>query len=81
MTEFFILRAHCRQGIGASAAQQVWSRFPGPWTVRVMRTNTKALAFWQQAIMRFTGKPIEPANVEKDGIPWHVFTFESQAQL
>jgi len=79
MAEFFIVRNSRRYGIGAVAAQQVWSRFPGLWTIRVRQANTKAVAFWQQAIDRFAGTPIEPAKALRDGGLWWVFTFQSAA--
>ncbi len=75
MAEFFIMRAYRRRGIGMKAAHQVWSRFPGPWQVRVMESNRSALIFWQRAITAFTGEAIPPTRIEKDGEPWHVFAF------
>lgn len=77
MAEFFILRRYRRSGMGTRAAHEVWKRFPGPWKVRVMQSNTSALHFWTHAIRKFTGR----ANsdfIENEGQTWHIFMFESR---
>ena len=74
MAEFFIVRAHRRNGIGLTAAHQVWRQFPGPWQVRVMQSNRAAQYFWQQAINGFTGHNVHPNSIERDGKTWTVFT-------
>ena len=78
MAEFFVLRAHRRRGIGTRFAHQVWQRFPGRWEVRLMESNRPALEFWQEAIQEFTGEPIRPARLEKDGKWWQIFSFVSK---
>jgi predicted acetyltransferase len=78
MAEFFILRGHRRSGVGTTAAHEVWKRFPGQWEVRVMESNHAASHFWQQAIMEFVGKRIQPVLIEKNGRIWHLFSFESR---
>jgi len=77
MAEFFILRGHRRSGVGNAAAHEVWKRFPGQWEVRVMESNHAASHFWQHAITKFVGKPIQPALIEKNDRQWHLFSFES----
>jgi predicted acetyltransferase len=74
--EFFIVRAYRRQGIGMKVAHEVWSRFSGPWEVRVMQSNRAALNFWQRAITTFKGEAVQPARIEKNGECWYVFAFE-----
>lgn len=78
MAEFFVIRGYRRHGIGTYAAHEVWRRFPGPWLVRVMESNVRALNFWQRAISTFTGDTIQPVSIEKNGKPWHAFSFESR---
>jgi predicted acetyltransferase len=78
MTEFFVVRAYRRRGIGTQVAHEVWRRFPGAWHVRVMESNASALDFWSRAISTFTGEPIQPVSVQKGGKLWHVFSFESR---
>jgi predicted acetyltransferase len=77
MAEFFILRRYRRLGVGTRVTHEVWRRLPGPWEVRVMEANSQAQHFWARAISRFTGMPAVPARVERDGMIWQLFSFES----
>jgi predicted acetyltransferase len=81
MAEFFVIRGCRRRGIGTQVAHEVWRRFPGRWEVRVMQSNVTALNFWARAISTFTGEPIHPVPVEKDGHRWQFFPFESKRVL
>ena len=78
MAEFFILRNHRRHGIGTRTAHEIWQVFPGRWQVRVMSSNTPAHLFWSRTIAGFTGEPVHPVSIEKDGAFWSVFTFKSK---
>jgi predicted acetyltransferase len=79
VAEFFIVRAYRRKGIGMKVAHEMWSRFPGPWEVRVMQSNRAALNFWERAITTFNnGAAIQPATIDKDDERWYVFAFESR---
>ena len=78
MAEFFVLRGCRRRGIGTQVAHEVWRRFPGPWEVRVMRSNVSAQHFWARAISMFTGVAIYPVSIEKGGERWKLFSFESK---
>jgi predicted acetyltransferase len=80
LAEFFIVRRNRRRGIGMEAAHQVWRRFPGRWEVRVMEANQPAREFWKRAIAAFAGEEIPSADLQKDGKPWRVFSFESRSQ-
>jgi predicted acetyltransferase len=77
MAEFFILRGYRRQGIGTNVAHQVWRQFPGAWEVRTMQSNASAQNFWAYAISCFTGGPVDPAQVEKAGQLWKLYSFVS----
>lgn len=55
MAEFFVLRKHRRGGVGTSAAQAIFSAYPGRWEADVARRNTGALAFWRKAISSHPG--------------------------
>jgi predicted acetyltransferase len=79
MAEFFIVRAYRKRGIGRRVAGAVWERFPGLWEVRVMESNRAARGFWMKAVADFSGVPVEPVTIEKDGMHWLVFAFESGA--
>jgi predicted acetyltransferase len=78
VAEFFVLRGFRRRGIGTQVAHEVWRRFPGPWQVRVMRTNVSAQQFWAAAIAMFVGAAIHPVSTEIEGVPWSLFSFESK---
>jgi predicted acetyltransferase len=75
--DFFIVRGSRRHGIGTEVTQKLWQSFPGPWEVRVMDSNRAAFGFWPRAVAKFARKAIPPVRIEKDGIVWHTFAFES----
>jgi predicted acetyltransferase len=77
MAEFFVIRGCRRRGIGTQVAREVWTRFSGPWEVRVMQANVSACRFWERAISIFAGEAIPPLRIEKDGKCWNLFAFES----
>jgi predicted acetyltransferase len=54
IAEFFVVRRYRRRGVGTSIAHQLWRRFPGPWNVRVMQSNSSARQFWEHAIKTFS---------------------------
>lgn len=79
MDEFFVLRAYRRMGVGTAAAHAVWTRFPGPWTVRVLEANAGAFGFWEQAIAQFLGKPVHAECSTKGRHTRYLFRFDSRA--
>ena len=76
VAEFFVLRRFRRTGVGRRAAALLWNSLPGNWVVRVAEGNVAALAFWKDAIARYTAHPSETTRA---GNPhsWRVFTFAS----
>lgn len=54
MSEFFVMRAHRRAGVGSEAAKLVFTELPGDWLVHQIATNLPAQAFWRRVIGRFT---------------------------
>jgi len=77
MAEFFVIRGCRRDGIGTRIAHTVWTRFPGPWEIRVMHSNGPARRFWESAISAFLDREIGPTTFEKDGELWNLFSFDS----
>jgi predicted acetyltransferase len=77
MVEFFVLRGFRRRGIGTRIALDVWGKFPGPWEVRVMQRNDSACQFWRNAVSTFAGNGASSSRFEKNGEPWHLFSFQS----
>ncbi len=78
MAEFFVVRDRRRNGIGTNVAHAVWTRFPGPWEVRVMQSNPDALLFWSAAVRNFAGQPVEPISLDEEREGWCVYRFESR---
>ena len=54
MSEFFVVAAARRRGVGASAASLIFSRFAGDWEVVEDEQNRPALQFWRSVIARHT---------------------------
>lgn len=77
MAEFFITRARRRRGVGRAVAAMVWSRFPGPWEVRVVESNVPAQAFWRAAIRAFTRAEAHETSTVLQEQRWNVFSFVS----
>lgn len=67
IAEFFIMRKFRKQGIGQFVAKYIWSRYKGPWQVRVWDNNIVAHAFWNNVIQEFVKKPIEPTKCTYPG--------------
>jgi predicted acetyltransferase len=55
MSEFFVVSAARRRGVGASAAALLFNRFAGEWEVLEDEHNRPALLFWRRVIGRLTG--------------------------
>jgi predicted acetyltransferase len=48
--EFFVLRKYRRSGIGSRAARELFSLFPGEWSIHELHGNEEAMRFWRAAI-------------------------------
>jgi len=76
ISELFILRKYCRQGIGEAVAREVVARFPGYWSLSIDTRNGTGLRFWRTVVGRVTGgvftEHCEPANgriIHEFGVP------------
>lgn len=54
MAEFFVVAPARRRGVGAAAAELLFSRFSGKWEVVEDAYNRPALSFWRRVISRQT---------------------------
>lgn len=61
------MRKFRKQVIGQFVAKYIWSRYKGPWQVRVWDNNIVAHAFWNNVIQEFVKKPIEPTKCTYQG--------------
>jgi predicted acetyltransferase len=60
LSEFFVVAAARRRGVGAFAASLLFSRFAGDWEVVEDEQNRPALQFWRRVIARHSaGRYIE----------------------
>ena len=55
LSEFFVVPAARRRGIGSGAATLLFSRFSGEWEIIEDEHNRAALAFWRRVITTLTG--------------------------
>ncbi|KZL16743.1 hypothetical protein PsAD2_03360 [Pseudovibrio axinellae] len=55
MGQFFVLRAHMRQGVGRAAFDLCVRAHAGQWQVRVLPENVPAQTFWKSAVSELTG--------------------------
>jgi predicted acetyltransferase len=72
MSEFFVLRAFRRRGLGRAAAVAVFDAFPGAWEVQEVPDNASAIAFWRGVIQAYTGGRY--TETAQDGFPTQWFT-------
>jgi predicted acetyltransferase len=79
VAEFFVLRRYRRSGVGRQAAALLFQAFPGPWTVRVLERNTRALMFWRRAVLDFTRGSVHEAERRDASGVWRVFGFDVRA--
>lgn len=66
MAEFYVRPEHRRAGVGVAFAQGLLARYPGPWRIRQIVSNTGAVRFWRRVAARFG---YSETTFEHDGIP------------
>lgn len=83
VAEFFVLRAERAAEVGRRAAELLWRRFPGPWTVRVAEANRGAVAFWTAVVLGFPDAAAVEVRRAGDhgGMGWRIFSFRSAPSL
>lgn len=63
VAEFFVVRRYRRQGIGTSAAAELFRTRTGTWEVRERAENAAARAFWRKAIGAYSGECFEEMSI------------------
>lgn len=76
VAELFVVRGERRRSVGARAARALFERFPGPWEVRVRKTNADALPFWTRVIRAAAGREVASVEHHEEDVDWDVFHFE-----
>jgi predicted acetyltransferase len=55
LSEFFVLRAHRKTGIGRRAAFALFDRFRGRWEISALPRNEGAIRFWRRVVAAHGG--------------------------
>jgi aminoglycoside 6'-N-acetyltransferase I len=79
LQEFFLFRSFRRMGIGATAAAEIFDRFPGHWYFEVLEKNLPAQAFWRYVLWRYTANRFEERSVRTESGRPQVFRFQSNS--
>lgn len=58
ISEFFVVRAHRRQGVATQAARLLLQRHPGPWTLSYLAANRPASRFWPGVVGKTASGPV-----------------------
>jgi predicted acetyltransferase len=66
ITEFFVMRKYRRNGVGKSAAVQVFDRFPGKWEVIQHGGNEPSKFFWESVIREYTNGNYRQSKVKTE---------------
>jgi predicted acetyltransferase len=72
VAEFFVVRGARARGVGSAAAHELFTKLPGPWEIRVRRTNAAALRFWSRVAERWSRRPPLPEPFVVNGVDWNV---------
>jgi len=67
VSEFFVARAHRRQGVAAQAAHQLFQRHPGPWTLSYLTDNHPASRFWPNLVDTAACGPVDRREQQPPG--------------
>jgi len=80
VAEFFVVRGARRRRIGVAVAHHLFDAFPGPWEIRVRRSNGAALQFWSRATEQWLGQPALSTQVSFEGVDWIVLRVEARPE-
>ena len=77
VAEFFVLRRYRRQGFGQLAAELLWCRLPGCWTVRIAEANRIALEFWANVVAAVIPGKVTESTRLIGSMSWRVYAFDT----
>jgi predicted acetyltransferase len=63
--EFFVVRAHRRQGVAQAAARLLWEGRPGMWTLRFDQGNPAAAGLWPGLVRSVASGPVERSEQQR----------------
>lgn len=85
VSEFFVVRAHRRQGVATQAARLLFLRHPGPWTVSYLPANRPAACFWPGLVGQIACGPVvrseqpSPGAAARIWLRFHVVAEQSRS--
>ncbi len=74
LSEFFILPAYQKRGVGEYVACSLFDRFPNRWELAIVETNTGALHFWRRVLARYTSNRYTEHHRPADHDYLHAFS-------
>ncbi len=81
LAEFYVVPESRRAGLGEAAATWLWNLFPGPWCVRVLRSNKNAQPFWRKVISDYSDSRYHEQQPGGFAGGFYTFTFDSGTDL
>jgi predicted acetyltransferase len=77
MEDFFVVEKYRRSGVGSAVISHLFREFVGPWEVRVLEGNDRALEFWRHVISVQCATAVQPVPTLINGRTFGVFSFET----
>jgi predicted acetyltransferase len=77
MKLFFVVEKYRRRGVGSTATSHFFREFAGPWEIRVLKGNDRALEFWRHAISLKCAATVQPVPTPINDRIFDVFTFDT----
>ena len=69
LSDFYILPALRRQGLGKIAVSLLWGMYPGRWELQLLARNVVAKDFWSRCVSEICAGPAKITQVkEADGM-------------
>ena len=81
VSEFFVMRKYRQQGVGKSAAFQVFDRFPGKWEVIQHGDNAPSKRFWEKIICEYSTGKYHKVPVETEYWVGQALIFDNSIRL
>ncbi|KKR71529.1 MAG: GCN5-related N-acetyltransferase [Candidatus Woesebacteria bacterium GW2011_GWA2_40_7] len=69
LAEFYVIPAFRKQGVGRTAAFQVFNLFCGNWELRELADNSRARVFWTNVLKDYTQNNFQETVLDTDN--WH----------
>ena len=64
LSDFYILPALRRQGLGETAVSLLWGMYPGRWELQLLAQNVVAKNFWSRCVGELCAGPAKVTRVK-----------------